>query len=111
MILESDFYMTMTDDSMKPDGIHKGDKVGLATPDRVAFKNGEIAAVKVGEQIYLAHVWIEEGAYIQLYPSNNACMASIFTGDEMDGVEIIGVAVEVRHVFDWEKKGATNETK
>lgn len=96
---QCDFAATMPDDSMKPDGIRKGDKVGLAFPDRVAFKNGKIAAVKVGERVYLSHVWIEAGAYVQLYPSNNAYMSSIFTGDEMDGVEIIGVAVEVWHIL------------
>ncbi len=107
--VQPDFCMTMTDDSMKPDGIHKGDKVAFVACDRV--ENGQIAAVKVGEHAYLAHVWIDAGKLIQLIPSNAAYAARIFTGTELDTVQIIGRAVEVRHIFDWEKKGTENEAQ
>ena len=95
--VKPDFCMTMTDDSMKPDGIHKGDQVGFVPCDRV--ENGQIAAVKVGEQIYLSHVWMDAGTIIQLYPSNPAYKSSFFTGDALDTVQIIGRAVEVRHIL------------
>ena len=92
-----DFCMTMTDDSMKPDGIQKGDKVSFVACDHV--KNGQIAAVKVGEQVYLAHIWIDVGSFIQLVPSNAAYAVRIFTGTELDTVQIIGRAVEARHIL------------
>jgi len=95
--MSPDFYMTMTDDSMKPDGIHKGDAVCFVACDRV--KNGQIAAVKVGNQIYLAHVWLDAGNIMQLLPSNPAYKSSFFAGDALDAVQIIGRAVEVRHIL------------
>ena len=94
MVLEPDFCMTMTDDSMKPDGIHKGDAVCFVACDRV--KNGQIAAVKVGDKIFVRTVWADGQL---LAPSNPAYMCEVFRANELPGVQIIGRAVEVRHIL------------
>ena len=85
--IQPDFCMTVKDNSMKPDGIHKGDKVAFVRCDYV--ENGQIAAVMVGDQIYLAHV----------LPSNVAYSSHFFAGDALNAVQIIGKAVEVRHIL------------
>lgn len=95
--VQPDFCMTVKDNSMKPDGIHKGDKVAFVRCEHV--ENGQIAAVKVGNQIYLAHVWLDAGNIMQLLPSNPAYKSSFFAGDALDAVQIIGKAVEVRHIL------------
>lgn len=95
--MQPDFCMTVKDNSMKPDGIHKGDKVAFVRCDYV--ENGQIAAVRAGDQIYLAHVWLDKSGVLQLLPSNVAYRSHFFAGDELNAVQIIGKAVEVRHIL------------
>lgn len=95
--MQPDFCMTVKDNSMKPDGIHKGDKVAFVRCDYV--ENGQIAAVMVGDQIYLAHVWLDKNGVLQLLPSNVAYSSHFFAGDALNAVQIIGKAVEVRHIL------------
>ena len=66
--MQPDFCMTVKDNSMKPDGIHKGDKVAFVRCDYV--ENGQIAAVRAGDQIYLAHVWLDKSGVLQLLLNN-----------------------------------------
>ncbi len=95
--VQPDFCMTIKDNSMKPDGIHKGDKVAFVRCDRV--ENGQIAAVRAGDQIYLAHVWLDKSGVLQLLPSNVAYRPHFFAGEALNAVQIIGKAVEVRHIL------------
>ena len=72
-------------------------------------ENGQIAAVRAGDQIYLAHVWLDKSGVLQLLPSNVAYSSHFFAGEALNAVQIIGKAVEVRHIFEWAKKGTDNE--
>ena len=82
--MQPDFCMTVKDNSMKPDGIHKGDKVAFVHCDYV--ENGQIAAVRAGDQIYLAHVWLDKSGVLQLLPSNVAYSSHFFAGDALNAV-------------------------
>lgn len=95
--MQPDFCMIVKDNSMKPDGIHKGDKVAFVRCDYV--ENGQIAAVRAGDQIYLAHVWLDKSGVLQLLPSNVAYSSHFFAGDALNAVQIIGKAVEVWHIL------------
>lgn len=95
--VQPDFCMTVKDNGMKPDGIHKGDKVAFVRCDRV--ENGQIAAVRAGDQIYLAHVCLDKSGVLQLLPSNVAYSSHFFAGDALNTVQIIGKAVEVWHIL------------
>lgn len=51
------------------------------------------------DQIYLAHVWLDKSGVLQLLPSNVAYSSHFFAGDALNAVQIIGKAVEVRHIL------------
>lgn len=93
--LQCDFAATMPDDSMIGKGIRAGDKIGFVACDRV--ENGQIAAVKVGDEIFVRTVWADGQL---LAPANPAYMCEVFRADELPGVQIIGRAVESRHIFE-----------
>ena len=61
--------------------------------------DGQIAAVRAGDQIYLAHVWLDKSGVLQLLPSNVAYSSHFFAGDALNAVQIIGKAVEVWHIL------------
>lgn len=92
--LRCDFVGTMPDDSMSDKGIYAGDKISFVTCDHV--KNGQIAAVKVGDKIFVRTVWADGRL---LAPANPAYMTKVFNADELSSVQIIGRAVEVRHIL------------
>lgn len=75
--------------SMEP-RIHDGDLVAIRKQPEV--ENGEIAAVRVGEEATLKHVYLHED-YIELRPENPAFASIIRRRDEMNDVHIEGKAV------------------
>lgn len=93
--LQCDFAATMPDDSMIGAGINTGDIVAFAACDRV--ENGQIAAVKVGNEILVRTVWANGQL---LTPANPAYMTEVFRAEALPSVQIIGRAVEVRHIFE-----------
>lgn len=88
--LQCDFAAVMPDDSMINKGIYAGDVVGFVACDHV--ENGQIAAVKVGDKLFVRTVWADGR---QLVAANTAYMTELFSADELLGVQIIGKAVEV----------------
>ncbi len=68
---EDDFLLNVNGDSMKDDGILHGDKVLISpTPD---LRNGEIAAVYVGEsyQVTLKRVFIDKARQLITFRASN----------------------------------------
>ena len=85
----STFTLTCKGDSMEP-RIHDGDLVAIRKQPEV--ENGEIAAVRIGEEATLKHVYLHEN-FIELRPENPAFSSIILSREDMNDVVIEGKAV------------------
>jgi repressor LexA len=85
----SSFTLTCKGDSMEP-RIHDGDLVAIRKQPEV--ENGEIAAVRIGEEATLKHVYLHEN-FIELRPENPAFNSIILSREDMNNVVIEGKAV------------------
>ena len=85
----STFTLTCKGDSMEP-RIHDGDLVAIRSQPEV--ENGEIAAVRIGEEATLKHVYLHEN-FIELRPENPAFNSIILSREDMNDVVIEGKAV------------------
>lgn len=83
------FYLVVRGDSMEP-RIHDGDLVAIRSQPEV--EQGEIAAVLIGDEATLKHVYLHEN-FIELRPENPAFESIILTKEEMNTVVIEGKAV------------------
>lgn len=85
----STFTLTCKGDSMEP-RIHDGDLVAIRKQPEV--ENGEIAAVRIGEEATLKHVYRHDN-FIELRPENPAFNSIILSREDMNDVVIEGKAV------------------
>ena len=85
----ADFALTCHGDSMAPT-ICDGDIVCIRCQPEV--EQGEIAAVRIGEEVTLKHVYLHDN-FIELRPENPAFESIILTKEEMNTVVIEGKAV------------------
>lgn len=85
----STFTLTCKGDSMEP-RIHDGDLVAIRSQPEV--EQGEIAAVRIGDEATLKHVYLHEN-FIELRPENPAFESIILTKEKMNTVVIEGKAV------------------
>lgn len=88
--IRCDFSLTCHGDSMEGAGIHDRDVVYIRIQPEV--ENGEIAAVRIGEEATLKRVYIHSD-YIELRPENPAFESIIRRREEMNDVQIEGKAV------------------
>lgn len=94
--MRCDFALRCKGDSMIGAGIHSGDAVYIHIQPEV--ENGEIAAVRIGEEATLKRVYLHTD-YIELRPENPAYESIIRRRDEMNDVHIEGKAVGYTHWF------------
>ena len=85
----STFTLTCKGDSMEP-RIPDGDLVAIRSQPEV--EQGEIAAVRIGDEATLKHVYLHEN-FIELRPENPAFESIILTKEKMNTVVIEGKAV------------------
>lgn len=83
------FTLTCEGASMEP-RIRDGDLVAIRSQPEV--ENGEVAAVRIGDEATLKHVYLHAD-YIELRPENPAFESIIRRRDEMNDVHIEGKAV------------------
>ena len=88
--IRCDFSLTCHGDSMVDAGIHDKDVVYIRIQPEV--ENGEIAAVRIGEEATLKHVYLHEN-FIELRPENPAFSSIILSREDMNAVVIEGKAV------------------
>lgn len=92
--MRCDFALKCRDESMIGAGIHDGDVVYIRIQPEV--ENGEIAAVRIGEEATLKRVYLHSD-YIELRPENPAFESIIRLREEMNDVQIEGKAVGWMH--------------
>lgn len=94
--MNCDFALRCKGDSMIGAGIHDGDAVYIHIQPEV--ENGEIAAVRIGDEATLKRVYLHSD-YIELRPENSAYESIIRRREEMNDVYIEGKAVGYTHWF------------
>lgn len=92
--IRCDFSLTCHGDSMVDAGIHDKDVVYIRIQPEV--ENGEIAAVRIGEEATLKRVYLHSD-YIELRPENPAFESIIRRREDMNDVQIEGKAVGWMH--------------
>lgn len=83
------FTLQCRGDSMEPT-IHDGDLVAIRKDVRI--ENGQIAAVRIGDEATLKHLYLHDD-YIELRPENPTYASIIRRKEEMNDVTIEGRAV------------------
>lgn len=91
-----DFCLKCVGDSMIEAGISDGDLVYIRSQPQV--ENGEIAAVRIGDEATLKRVYVD-GDSIMLIPANGHYQPKTYTGDALSEVHIVGKAVGYTHWF------------
>lgn len=94
--IRCDFALRCKGESMIGAGIHDGDVVYINIQPEV--ENGEIAAVRIGEEATLKRVYLHSD-YIELRPENPAFESIIRRREDMNDVHIEGKAVGYTHWF------------
>lgn len=92
--IRCDFALRCKGDSMIDAGIHDGDAVYIRIQPEV--ENGEIAAVRVGEEATLKRVYYD-GTTLTLMPANAAFAPMVYTGPQLEEVHIEGRVVGWTH--------------
>lgn len=92
--MRCDFALKCHGESMTGAGIHDGDTVFIRIQPEV--ENGEIAAVRIGEEATLKRVYLHPD-YIELRPENPAFESIIRRKEDMNDVQIEGKAVGWLH--------------
>ena len=92
--IRCDFSLTCHGDSMVDAGIHDRDVVYIHIQPEV--ENGQIAAVRIGEEATLKRVYYSGGT-LTLMPANPAYAPMIYTGPALNDGHIEGKAVGWTH--------------
>ena len=91
-----DFCLECDGDSMIDVGIHSGDVVYIRIQPEV--ENGEIAAVRIGEEATLKKVYYD-GESLILMPCNSVYQPKTYSGSALADIKIEGKAVGFTHWF------------
>ena len=92
--IRCDFSLTCHGDSMIDAGIHDRDVVYIHIQPEV--ENGQIAAVRIGDEATLKRVYYS-GDTLTLMPANPAYAPMVYTGHQLEEVQIEGRAVGWTH--------------
>lgn len=91
-----DFALRCKGDSMIEAGIEDGDIVYIRKVPEV--KNGEIAAVRIGDEATLKYVYWDHSV-LTLVPANKGMYPRTYAGEALEDVHIEGKAVGFTHWF------------
>ena len=91
-----DFCLRCHGDSMIDAGIRDNDIVYIRIQPKV--EDGEIAAVRIGDEATLKRVYYD-GSAITLVPANSAYRPKTYAGPDLENIQIEGKAVGFTHWF------------
>ena len=96
--VKCDFCLMCKGDSMIDANIHDGDIVYIRAD--VDVPNGQIAAVRIGEEATLKRIYLDrENGSLTLVPANSQYAPMTFTGAALADVHIEGKAVGFTHLL------------
>lgn len=96
--IKADFALRCRGDSMINAGIRDGDVVYIRSQKQV--NNGQIAAVRVGDdEATLKRFYYEDGV-VQLVSENSTMVPKAYTGEAINQLEVIGLAVGYTHALE-----------
>lgn len=97
--IHADYALTCKGESMINAGIQDGDMVYIRKQEEV--ENGQIAAVRVdGDDATLKRFYYDyENSVVQLIAENPKVGPLVFTGEDINRVKVIGLAVAFTHVI------------
>lgn len=95
--IRADFALTCKGDSMINAGIRDGDVVYIRKQEQV--DNGQIAAVRVGEEEATLKRFYFDGQTVTLVAENSAIPPMVYPGEAAAGIHIIGLAVAYTHAI------------
>ena len=96
--IRADYALECKGDSMINAGIRNGDIVYIRQQPEV--ENGEIAAVAVDEDEATLKRFYYDGDVVQLVAENPRIAPKVFTGEDINRVRVIGLAVAYTHVLE-----------
>lgn len=96
--IRADYALECKGDSMINAGIRNGDIVYIRQQPEV--ENGEIAAVAVDEDEATLKRFYHDGDVVQLVAENPRIAPKVFTGEDINRVRVIGLAVAYTHVIE-----------
>ncbi|MEA4998917.1 MAG: S24 family peptidase [Candidatus Limiplasma sp.] len=94
--LKVDYALIAKGDSMINAGIHNGDLVFVRKQQTV--NNGDIAVILIGDETTLKRVYLDRDE-LRLVPENPAFRTQVYTGEELENIQIIARCVYVSHVL------------
>lgn len=92
-----DFCLTCKGESMIEAGIYDGDIVYIHQQSEV--ENGEIAAVRIGNEATLKRFYYDGIGKVTLLPANSKYAPLTYSGEEINEIHIEGKAVGFTHWF------------
>ncbi|MEY8311427.1 transcriptional repressor LexA [Oscillospiraceae bacterium 42-9] len=95
--IRADYALTCKGDSMINAGIQNGDIVYIRMQETV--ENGQIAAVRVGDDEATLKRFYFDGNMVQLIAENTKFEPMAFVGEQINEVHILGLAVGYTHAF------------
>lgn len=96
--INADFALMCKGDSMIQAGIQEGDVVYIRK--QATVENGQIAAVMVGDEEATLKRFYFDGHMIQLVAENRKYPPKVFTGEDINQVRVIGLAVAYTRVIE-----------
>lgn len=96
--IRADFALTCRGDSMINAGIRDGDIVYIRKQEQV--ENGQIVAVRIGDEEATLKRFFYDGECVRLAPENNSMSTKFFFGQDMTQVHVIGLAVAYTHAIE-----------
>lgn len=95
--IRADFALTCKGDSMINAGIRDGDVVYIRKQEQV--ENGQIAAVRVGEEEATLKRFYFDGQTVTLVAENPSIPPMVFHGEAAAAIRIIGLAIAYTHAL------------
>ena len=96
--IRADFALTCKGDSMINLGIENGDIVYICQQQEV--KNGQVAAIMVGDDEATLKRFYHENDIIQLVAENPNIPPKVFIGEAARQIHVIGLAVAYTHIIE-----------
>lgn len=96
--INADYALTCKGESMINIGINTGDIVYIRQQENV--ENGQVAAVMIGDDEATLKRVYHNGNVVQLVAENSTIPPSVFIGEEIRQIRIVGLAVAYTHIIE-----------